>query len=317
MPGTSNEADTTLDTTPARREFWKPRYWPVWCLYLWMRFTAALPLRASLAIHRRFGHVLYKRAKRQRRIVERNLAICFPELADAERHALAARYFESLGMSFAEMAFAWFAPDRRLAGHFEILGREHLDRALAAGKGVVLYTGHFTTLEICGRPLKHIMPRFACMFSHRSNDLLDDIQRKGRMRSAHESIPSDNVRAMIRSLKRNAAFWYAPDQIHRGGELVPFFHELAVTNVATSKLARVTGATVVPFSYRRTGNEGHYELCFHPPPDDFPTGDSVADTERLVRQLEDFVRAAPDQYQWMHRRFKDRPPPLPDLYATS
>jgi KDO2-lipid IV(A) lauroyltransferase len=154
------------------------------------------------------------------------------------------------------------------------------------------------------------------MFSHRSNPLLDEVQRRGRLREAHEAFPSDNVRAMIRSLQRNAAVWYAPDQSHAEGELVPFFHELAMTNVATSKLARLTGAVVVPFAYRRSDAKGRYELTLYPPLEDFPTQDPVEDTRRLVRHLEDFIRSAPEQYQWLYRRFKDRPAPLPDLYAN-
>jgi KDO2-lipid IV(A) lauroyltransferase len=120
---------------------------------------------------------------------------------------------------------------------------------------------------------------------------------------------------MLRSLKRNAAIWYAPDQYYEGGALVPFFHELACTNLATSKLARMTGATVVPMSYRRLEGEARYEVRFHPPLADFPSDDDNADTCRLVRVLEDFIRVCPEQYLWNHRKFKGRPAPLPDLYA--
>ncbi|HEY9181666.1 MAG TPA: hypothetical protein VIQ99_00615, partial [Gammaproteobacteria bacterium] len=296
--------------------FWRPRFWSAWAFYLWLRFTALLPLRAALSLYRSIGRIIYRVASRQRRTVRRNLEICFPELSAEAREQLVRRHFESLGMSIAECAFAWFASDRRLARCFTIHGLEHLKRALERGKGVILYTGHFATIEICGRPLKHATPLFACMFSRRSNELLDEVQRRGRMREAHEAVPSDNVRAMIRSLRRNAAVSYAPDQTYLEGELVPFFHELAMTNVATGKLARLTGAVVLPFAYRRTDSKGRYELTLHPPLDDFPTDDPAADTRRLVRYLEAFIRAAPEQYQWMHRRFKGRPAPLPDLYNT-
>jgi len=325
---TATSAGQAADAGPRRRPtaaaaeptlrplytFWHPRFWSAWSFYLTLRLTATLPLRLALALYRGVGRILYRASSRQRRIVQRNLDLCFPDLSAEERERLARRYFESLGMSLAECAFAWFASDRRLAGRFTITGLEHLRRALERGKGVILYTGHFTTLEICGRPLKLATPLFACMFSHRSNDLLDEVQRRGRLREAHEAFPSDNVRAMIRSLQRNAAVWYAPDQIHREGELIPFFDELAMTNVATSKLARLTGAVVLPFAFRRVAPEGRYELELRAPLDDFPTHDPVEDTRRLVRHLEDFIRSAPEQYQWMHRRFKDRPPPLPDLY---
>lgn len=269
---------------------------------------------AVLWLYRGIGRVFHRIASRHRRIVQRNIELCFPELSTDARDDLVRRHFESFGMSIAECAFAWFASDRRLAKHFTVHGLEHVKRALERGKGVILYTGHFATIDICGHPLKQALPLFAVMFSHRSNELIDEIQRRGRLREAHEAFPSDNVRAMIRSLKRNAAVWYAPDQMYSEGALVPFFHELAMTNIATSKLARLTGAAVVPFAYRRSDPNGHYELTLHPPLENFPTDDAVADTQRLVRHLEDFIRAAPEQYAWMHRRFKDRPPPLPDLY---
>ncbi|HVJ30118.1 MAG TPA: lipid A biosynthesis acyltransferase [Gammaproteobacteria bacterium] len=297
--------------------FWRPRYWPTWCFVAWLRLSAALPLGWNLAVHRIGGRVLYALARRQRHVARRNLEICFPHLAQAERENLLKRHFESVAMSIGEIAFAWFASDRRVPKHFVVRGLEHVAAALANGKGVILYTGHFTSLEICGRPLKLALPNFTIMFSRRSNALLDEIQRRGRLLVAHEAIPSDNVRALLRALKRNAAVWYAPDQMHSTGELVPFFGEPAMTSLATSKLARLSGAPIVPFSNRRSDNRGHWELEFHAPLHDLPTADALADTRVLVGLLEDFIRAAPEQYQWFNRRFKGRPDEWPDLYRAT
>jgi KDO2-lipid IV(A) lauroyltransferase len=282
-----------------------------------MRACAAVPLSFALAAHRLVGKVLYRGAPKLRRVVHRNLEICFPELDPDAREALARRHFEALAMSIAECAVAWFGPERDIDGRFDILGLEHLHAAIADGKGVILYTGHFTTLEICGQPFKRLTPRFAAMFSHRSSPLLEEIQRRGRMQLAHEIISSDSVRSMLRALRSNAVIWYAPDLMYRDGVLIPFFHELAMTNVATSKLARLSGATVLPFAYRRLPRGARYELRFYAPLDDFPSDDPVADTRRLVTLLEQFIRACPEQYQWMQKRFKGRPPELPDLYAAS
>ena len=279
-----------------------------------MRFSAALPLSWALFVHRGFGRVLHRLASRQRRVVVRNLEICFPDLAPHEIAALARRHFESIGMSFAECARAWFASDRRLKSLFRIVGTEHLHRALARGKGVILYTGHFTTLELCGRPFKQLVPHFAVMFSHRSCELLEEVQRRGRERIAHQAIASDNVRSMLRALEANTVVWYAPDQAYAYGRLVPFFGEPAMTNLATSKLARLSGAAIVPFSYRRLAG-ARYELEFHAPLDGIPSADVLADTQRLVHVLEESIRSCPDQYQWLHRRFNRRPATLPDLYA--
>jgi KDO2-lipid IV(A) lauroyltransferase len=278
-----------------------------------------LPLGFALRLHEGLGALAYRLAKSPRRLVSRNLELCFPELEAAEIERLARKHFEALGASVAESAAAWYASDRRLAGRFDIRGVEHLQAAMAAGRGVILFTGHFTTLEICGRPFRSLTPLFACMFSHRSNPLLDEIQFRGRLRSAHEAASSDDVRALLRSLKRNAVIWYAPDQYYRGpnAELIPFFHELAMTNVATSKLARVSGAALVPFSYRRLEGQARYELRFHAPLERIPSEDPAEDTRRLFGVLEQFIRGCPEQYLWLHKKFKGRPAPLPDLYRSA
>jgi KDO2-lipid IV(A) lauroyltransferase len=313
-PGGSSTAPIA-EPRPSLLRFWRPRFWPAWCLVAWLRAWAALPLRWSLAVHRVYGRAMYSLARRQRNAARRNLELCFPRLTPEERERLLKRHFESAGMSIAEIGFAWFAPDRLVANRFTVRGLEHVTAALAKGNGAILYTGHFTSLEICGRPLKLALPSFTVMFSRRSNALLDEVQRRGRLRVAHEAVPSDNVRALLRSLKRNAAVWYAPDQMDSHGELVRFFGEPAMTSLATSRLARLSGAPVLPFSYRRTSESGLYELEFHAPLP--PAVDALAGTEALVRRLEDFIRAAPAQYHWLHRRFKGRPAEWPDPYRTA
>lgn len=310
------DSRSSAESHRSLRSFWHPRHWPAWCLVAWLRAWAALPLPCSLANHRVYGRATYSLARRPRHVARRNLELCFPQLVAADRERLVERHFESMGMSVAEIAFAWFAADRRIRDRFTIRGLEHVAAALARGRGAILYTGHFTSLELCGRPLRLALPNFTVMFSRRSNELLDEIQRRGRLRVAHEAVPSDNVRALLRALKRNAAVWYAPDQAHSHGELVPFFGEPAMTSLATVRLARLSGAPVVPFSYRRSDERGHYELEFHGPLLDLPSGDALADTRALVVRLESFVRAAPEQYQWLHRRFKGRPANWPDPYAA-
>jgi KDO2-lipid IV(A) lauroyltransferase len=269
----------------------------------------------TLALHRPVGRAIYRLAPKLRRVVERNLEICFPELTHEQRTALAKRHFESLAMSFPECAVAWFT--KRSSKRFDIIGLEHLDAAVRKGRGVILYTGHFTTIEICGQALKPLVPRLDGMFSRRSNPLLDEIQHRGRVRNTHHMFSTDNVRAMLKALKANATVWYAPDRLHKEGEMIPFFGEPAMTTVSTSKLARVSGATVIPYSSRRYDGAARYEIRFHPPLPDFPTDDPVADTRRLVEILERFIRQCPEQYQWTHKRFKGRPSELPDPYRNS
>ncbi len=279
--------------------------------------VARLPWRFAIKIHKGFGWLLGWLLTSSRRVVMRNLKICFPDLDDKARKKLAFEYFKSMGACIAEMAFAWFGSEERLKKLFSIEGFEHVEAALAKGKGVVLCSGHFITLEICGPFLKSLLPAYAFMFHKRRNPLIDEMQTRGRKRAAHESFASNNIRAMLRSLRNNAAVWYAADQAYFGknSRLLPFFGEPAMTSLATSKLIRVSGAQLVPFAFFRRADDSGYTLRFSAPPENFPSESVEADTLRLVSILEDDIRECPEQYLWTHRRFKGRPAPLADVYA--
>jgi Kdo2-lipid IVA lauroyltransferase/acyltransferase len=295
--------------------FCGPRYWTTWIFVLWLRATALLPWRAAIKLHRLLGRIAGRLLGRRRAIVRRNISICFPHLQESEVDSLVSRHFESVGAFFAESAFAWFASVDRFAHLFQIERRDYLEGALARGKGVLLFSGHFTTLEICVPMIKTTVPLFAFMFRARSNALLNEVQARGRRRATHLSIANDDVRGLLRALARNAAVWYAPDQasVDRG-ELLPFFGEPCMMSTSTSRIARVSGATVLPLFFCRLPDDTGYLLRFHPPLDDLPSTDPARDTVRLSAVLEEFVRECPDQYLWMHRRFKGRPEGLPDVY---
>jgi KDO2-lipid IV(A) lauroyltransferase len=285
-----------------------PRYWPARLLVLWLRLMAILPWRFVLSLHKGIGRLAGLLSRRRRHIVGRNLEICFPHLSQVERDALVGKHFANVGAFFAELALAWFEEPERHAHLFTCEGVEHLQEALARGKGVVLYTGHFTTLEICGATVRPLVPLYAFMFSQRGNPVLDAAQRRGRARYAHLSVPANNVRDMLGLLARNAVVWYAPDQVRTGtGKLVPFFGEPAMTSTAPSRLARISGAAIVPMFFRRKDDDSGYLVRFHAPLQDFPSGDLAQDTARLTTVLEGFIRECPEQYFWIHRKFKGRP----------
>ncbi|HEY8519600.1 MAG TPA: lipid A biosynthesis lauroyl acyltransferase [Gammaproteobacteria bacterium] len=299
------------------RRFGSPRYWPTWALWLCMRALSALPLRMQIKVGKLLARPLLKLKARERRTAERNLAACFPELAPDERDELLLRHFQALGASFAEMATGWCWPIEKLLRIVRIEGREHLDRALGAGKGAILMAAHFTTLEVGVSVLQVIAPRVSCMYRPQRNALLDALIRRGRSRFAPEQIPRDDVRGLIRKLKAGYAVVYLPDQTYLGNQaaLLPFFGVPAMTNVATSKLARISGAPVLPYFCRRLPDDSGYVVDIGPPVPDFPSDDPAADTRKLVALLEDYIRTAPEQYLWIYKKFKGRPPPYPDLYA--
>jgi KDO2-lipid IV(A) lauroyltransferase len=297
--------------------FWSPRYLPTWLVLAWLRLTAALPWRWAIWIHKGFGRGVWFLARRRRTIVERNLELCFPELRRAEIEALAKRNFENVSAFIAELSHAWFGNSGDSGPTFSIDGLEHLQAALTRGHGVILLSGHFTALEICVPQIKACVPFFAFMFSPRRNPLLNAMQLKARRKAAHASFASTNVREMIRKLRNNAVVWYAPDQASslKSGELLHFFGEPAMTSTAGSRIARASGACIVPLFFRRQPDDSGYLLRFEPALDDIPSEDAVADTTRMVQVIEDFVRECPDQYFWTHRKFRGRPESHRPAYA--
>jgi KDO2-lipid IV(A) lauroyltransferase len=248
-------------------------------------------------------------------VVLRNLEICFPELDERARWHLGRQSFANVTASVAEVAIAWFA---KSLPPVRIEGRDHLDAALSLGHGVILFSGHFTTLELTGQFVRPLTPQFAFMFRTRSNALIDAIQARGRRRTADLSFRNSDSRAMLRALKNNAVVWYAADQVYdgRGAELLPFFGEPAKTNTATSRIARISGAKVLPFQFERLEDGSGYRLRFGAAVPGIPTEDPVADTRRLTAILERSIRDCPAQYLWTHRRFRGRGPDLPDVYAS-
>jgi Kdo2-lipid IVA lauroyltransferase/acyltransferase len=316
MTGVNGSPDGVSDGDAiALTRFWGPKYWPTWLLMLWFRITALLPWRVAVGAHKRIGSVAGVLQRRRRRVVRRNLDICFPQLSSAEISALTSQHFENVGAFIAETAIAWFGNVDRLRHLYRVDGAEHLQSAIGRGKGVLLFSGHFTALEICVPMIKPLVPLFAFMFRKRGNPLLNEIQRRGRRRAAHISVANDDVRSLLRMLGKNAVVWYAADRASVDfGTLLPFFGEPAMTSTATSRLARVSGAAIIPlFFCRLPGNSG-YLLRFHAPLDDLPSSDEVRDTQRLTKVLEEFVRECPEQYFWIHRRFKGRPSELPEAY---
>jgi KDO2-lipid IV(A) lauroyltransferase len=288
----------------------------MWLLLGFMHFAARLPYRWQLRLGRGLGWLLRQAKRREYGIAARNLELCFKTLSAPERHDLLERHFAAVGMSFVEMGIGWFTPIDRLLERVTVFGREHLDEALARGKGALLFTAHFTTLEVGVAVIEALTPNVSCMYRPQRNAMMDVLIRRGRHRFAKEQIPRDNVRALVRNLRDNYAVLYSPDQTYLGNQsaLLPFFGEPAVTNTATSKLAKISGTTVLPYFFRRLPN-GDYRVDIGPPLGDFPSDSAAHDSARLFALLEDYIRLAPEQYLWLYKKFKGRPAPFVDVYA--
>ena len=262
------------------------------------------------------GAVWRRGDPRQRRIAEANLAYCFPELSGEKRATILAAHFRSLGFAVIELAMAWYAPARVLRKAVEVAGCEHLDAALAGGRGALLLAGHFTTLELGALRLSLETP-FDGMYRAARSAALDRVLKSRRQRFGVRLLDRHDVRGLLRRLRANRAVWYAPDQDIRSARSVfaPFFGRPAATITAPSRIARASGAPVLPFRVERAADGRTYRVTIEPALENFPSGDEVADAARINEVIERWARAHPEQYLWVHRRFKTRPPGEPELYG--
>jgi len=301
---------TGMSRSVFTRALLHPRYWLLWLglgvLWLFVR----LPYPLLLASGRLLGMGMYHLMAERRRIGEINLALCFPDWSDARRTALLRENFQSNGIALFEMAMAWWWPKPRLAKLAYIEGLEHLQAAAAAGKGVVLMSMHFTTLEI-GASLLGQKVTIDGMYREHANPVFDFVQRRGRERhnADAKAIEREDVRSMFKSLRSGRATWYAPDQDYgrKASVFVPLFGVPAATVTATSTFARLGKALVIPFTQTRLPGAKGYQLTVHAPLENFPGADEAADALRINQWIEQAILAQPEQYMWVHRRFKTRP----------
>jgi KDO2-lipid IV(A) lauroyltransferase len=293
-----------------------PRTWPSWLGIGVLVALARLPWPLQRGLGRLFGALLEALLRDRRTIAARNLALCFPELDDVARKALLHEHFAALGIGVFEFARAWFGSIAPLRRDVRIEGLEHLAAARANGRGVIVVSGHFTTLEVCGRLLCDHVP-LAGMYRPYRQPAMEWAVLRGRARYAATMFAKHDVRGVVRHLKRGGLLWYAPDQDPSRGDsvFVPFFGQPAHSLTSTHQLARLSGAAVVVFEHARR-TDGGYTLRLWPALDEFPSSDATVDTARIMDAIEAMARAAPAQYLWIHRRFKRRPDGAADPYAS-
>ncbi len=305
-------------TAPAPRwsRILAPRYWPTWVGVGLLRLLALLPFSAMLAIGTLLGAVLRRLPLSWVRTARRNIELCLPELGTGARKSLLNRHFVSLGIALLEIPLAWWTPQSRLDRIICVEGAQHLRDALARGRGAILLTAHFTPMEMAGRMLASVTP-VKILYRPTNNEALAYVLGRCRCNLGVRPIPRDDIRALIAALKNNEAVWYAPDQSYRkkGAEMVPMFGIPAATNTLTSRIARITGAPVLPYFVERLPGTRGYRAVIHAPLENFPSDSPSADAERFHRLIEAQVRAVPEQYLWIHRRFKGLSTDYPDYYG--
>jgi KDO2-lipid IV(A) lauroyltransferase len=292
-----------------------PRTWPSWLGIGLLWLLAQLPLALMRVFGTALGALLHASGRARRRVALRNLELCLPELDAGARRALVRRTFRSIGIGAFEFLRAWWGPLGRLSELTRFEGVEHIERELAAGRGVILLSGHFLTLELCGRVLCTRVP-VGGLYRRHDNPVLEWAVKRGRLRYASAMYAREELRPALKHLKGGGMLWYAPDQDMRGKDAVfaPFFGIPASSITATHQLARLSGAAVIAFFHRRRDDGHGYEIRIEAPLADFPSADPVADTARVNALIERMVREAPDEYLWIHRRFKRRPPGAAPVY---
>ena len=274
-----------------------------------------LPLSVLAPIGRALGLFLYAVAAERRRVGRINLRLCFPDRTESERRVLLRRHFQAFGRAILERGILWWSSKERILRIVRIEGLEHW-RA-AEGRPVIWLAPHFIGLDMGGTRLAAEY-RAASMYSRQKDPTLDAILYHGRTRFVMPRLVSrqEGVRPLVRVMREGLPFYYLPDMDFgpRDSVFVPFFGVPAATITGLARIARLADAAIVPVVTRQLAGGRGYVVQFYPAWPDFPTEDAAADARRMNAFIEDRVRETPEQYHWLHKRFKTRPPDLERVY---
>ncbi|NYT64651.1 lysophospholipid acyltransferase family protein [Alcaligenaceae bacterium] len=260
-------------------------------------------------------HLMRSRAH----IVRTNLALCFPDHSPQERETWARQHFNLLARSVIDRGLLWFGERELILNTIHTSGLEHLDRALAEKRRIILLAPHFVGLDAAATRLTMALQESATMYTPQSDAGIDQFVHVGRSRfnTVHLVSRRDGVRGLIRYLRQGVPVYYLPDMDFgiKGADFIPFFGVPAATLLATAQIAKAWDAIVLPIISRLDANTGTYQLDVLPPLQNFPGDDSPQlATARLNQLIESWVRVDPPQYYWVHRRFKTRPEGQPRVY---
>ncbi|MBE8190202.1 MAG: lipid A biosynthesis acyltransferase [Candidatus Thioglobus sp.] len=285
--------------------FYHPKFIPTWFLIVFMRFGTKLPFRLQVFIGKGIGSFLYLIFRRFRRIAFINIKLCFTDKNPAEIKLLVRQHFQAIGVAIFEIGDAYFAADAKIRKNLTIKNQHFLTNALAKKQGVILLAAHFMPLILGSRALL-LEQATANIYRPQNNKLFDAIMCKTFTEHGANLIKTKDTRSMVRALKNATAMWYAPDQDFGANSVfAPFFNIQTATTKATARLAKTAKTVVICYSFIRTKNG--YTMDFSPPLKDYPSADEVADAARTNQILQDQISKNPEQYLWIHRRFKTRP----------
>jgi KDO2-lipid IV(A) lauroyltransferase len=293
-----------------------PRYWAAWFGLGLLRLVALLPMPLLALLGFCLGELVYRVLPARRRVARRNIDACFPDMAEKQRARLVHRHFHILGQGLLGTTLAWFAGAARMKRTVRVTGQEHLDAALRENRRVILLVAHFVGVEIGGIRLSVDVP-VVDIYRTLKNPVFDRAGKFGCERFHGVMVEMrEGIMAAVKVAKQGALLHYIPDQDAGlvNAAFIPFFGIPAATMTTLGRLTKILDAAVIPCFTRQLPWGQGYEAMLKPPLDNFPTGDPEADARRMNEAIEVAVREMPEQYFWVHKRFKTRPEGEPDFY---
>lgn len=306
------QTDSRVTAVYRFRDFLAPVYWPAWLGIFGIYLMAWLPIPVRVVISLLMSRLIYWLVPSRRHTTLTNIRLCFAELSDREQKKLVRATFYSNTLTFFETAHAWCRPVDSMK--MVIDGIEHYHQARETGKGILLLSGHFGPIDIGGALIAGTV-RYSSVYRQHDNPLFNYFTTRARERYSHSTIARKDLKGLLRALREGEAVWYAPDQDYgrRASVFVPFFGIPTATITMTSKLAKSGNAIVLPLSGYRSKDCRTIHFRFDAPLP-IPSGDDVEDARQINAWLESRIREHPEQYLWLHKRFKTRPEGQASLY---
>ena len=294
-------------------KFIHPKFFPTWILILLMRIGVFIPFRVQVSIGKSIGRVIYPFMSKLRSTAYSNISHCFPEKKQSQVNTLVKRHFEAIGISLFETANAYYASDKKIKKLLTIKNEHCFTDALKQEGGVIILCAHFMPLMLGSRALL-LNHTIANIYRPQNNKLFDQAMVKGYKKNGAIMIKSTDTRSIIKAINNSLPIWYAPDQDlgQNNSVFAPLFGIQTATASATSRLAKNNKTRVIPYSFIRTSKG--YEMSFEESLKDYPSNDPIIDATTTNKILEKQINKAPEQYLWIHRRFKTRPEGAENFY---
>lgn len=276
-----------------------------WCL-------TRLAYRLQISLGKGLGRLIFKRYKKARKIITANVDVCYPGLSAEEKTQFVKEAALELGVSVAETFLIWFRNNKKfLSGRYTVSGIEHYQEALAQTKGIILLSCHYGCVDVNGALLSNLgrgQRSFVGTY-RKTDDFVNRFLKHVRSKYCDRLFSAADQRNIVKELKKGNIVWYAPDiEVHnKSCEFIDFMGVKASTTTAISRLAKITGASVVPVAHYRINDKPEYQVKIFSALSNFPSGDLFVDTRAMNAAIEEIIMPRPESYWWAIKRFKNRP----------